>query len=160
MVIHCSKSFPFQLHHCQEILEDLFCKVSIYCNTKQLVYILHASTVIIVQLLLPTGVIKLLPYTTKFLPKTHTMYRDKNFAKFNFTNRTSYLPGSCGWNSQVAIYVHMRMHSQSCECVKIFTVQKKSWQKFSPMACIGEIGKNSPGENFHVYGIMTVITIL
>ena len=39
-------------------------------------------------------------------------------------------------------YVHAR------ECVKIFTVQKKKWRKISPMACIGETGKN-----FHVYGM-------
>ena len=39
------------------------------------------------------------------------------------------------------------------ECVKNFTVQKNSRKKFSPMACIGEIGETSPGENFCTYGI-------
>ena len=96
---------------------------------------------------------KLLPYTTKFsLAKIFTkghVYWNINFAKFNYTNRASYLPGSCGQSLRVAICMHSRSH----ECVKIFTVQKnctkifingmhwRNWQKFSP------------GKNFHVYSI-------
>ena len=41
----------------------------------------------------------IVPYTTKFSPKAHTLYWDNNFDKFNFTNRASYLSGSCGWSS-------------------------------------------------------------
>ena len=35
----------------------------------------------------------------KFSPKAHTLYWDKKFAKFNFVNHASYLPGSSGWSS-------------------------------------------------------------
>ena len=64
----------------------------------------------------------------KFLPKTHTLYWDKNFAKFNFANHASYLPGSSGWSSRaIGVYVHMCVYSRLCvkiQWVKIFTVQK------------------------------------
>ena len=44
---------------------------------------------------------------TKFSPKAHTLYWDKNF---DFANHTSYLPGSSGWSLQVVgIYVHMHV---------------------------------------------------
>ena len=34
----------------------------------------------------------------------HTLYCDKNFAEFRFTNCMSYLPGSSGWTDQYARY--------------------------------------------------------
>ena len=51
----------------------------------------------------------------KFPPKAHTVYWGKNFAKFNFANCASYLPGNSGWSSGVIgmHYVHMRVCSQS-----------------------------------------------
>ena len=42
----------------------------------------------------------------KFLSKAHTMYCDKNFVKFNFANRASYLPGSFVGGAQIC-YVHI-----------------------------------------------------
>ena len=36
----------------------------------------------------------------KISPMAHTLYCDKNLAKFNFTERTSYPPGSGGWTDQ------------------------------------------------------------
>ena len=52
---------------------------------------------------------------TKFSPKAHTLYWDKNFAKFNFANHASYLPGNSEWSSGVIgmRYVHMRVCSRS-----------------------------------------------
>ena len=41
------------------------------------------------------------------------------------------------------------MRSRSCECVKIFTMQKNLLKNFSPMACIGE--------NFHAYSIIQAL---
>ena len=84
----------------------------------------------------------------KFSPKAHTMYWVKNFAKFNFTNCTSYLLRSCGWSSWVAMRICAcaRM-CQNFHCAKKFAekifangMHWRNWRKFSP------------GENFHVYG--------
>ena len=86
----------------------------------------------------------------KFSPKAHTMYWDKNFTKFNFTNCASYLPGSCGWSSQVAMCnIYVCAH----KCVKIFTVQKNSQKNFHQRHALAKLVKFSPGENFHVYSI-------
>ena len=56
------------------------------------------------------------------------MYWDKNFAKFNFINRTGYLPGGCRWSSALlCTYAHVltiaRMY-QNFHCAK------NSWKKF------------------------------
>ena len=81
----------------------------------------------------------------KFSPKAHTiLYWDKNFAKFNFINHVSYLPGSCGWSLRVAMHICMCTHNRAnvskfSLCKKIhrknfhqwYTLAKIfSWQKF------------------------------
>ena len=77
------------------------------------------------------------------------LYCDKNFAKFNFTNCASYLPGSSELSSQVIACMlcadacaSTHDHAHKIQCVKIFTVQKNSRKKFSTTTCIGEIGEN------------------
>ena len=62
----------------------------------------------------------------KFSPKAHTMYWDKNFTKFNFTNCASYLPGSCGWSSQVAM---CNIYMYACMNVSKFSLCKKIHRK-------------------------------
>ena len=62
------------------------------------------------------------------------MYWDKNFA-----NRTSYLPGSCGWSSQIAMCICMCVHDHAN--VSKFHCKKICGKKISPTACIGEISE-------------------
>ena len=83
----------------------------------------------------------------KISPKGSYFVLGQNFTKFNFTNRANYLPGSCGWSSQVA------MHICTCarECVKIFTVQKIRGKNFHRRHALA---KRFPGENSHIYGII------
>ena len=85
----------------------------------------------------------------KFSPKAHTLYWDKNFAKFKFANHVSYLPGNCGWNSRITMRI--------CVCVRmcqIFLCAKKFMKKFLPMACIGKIGENFLLAKISVYMVI------
>ena len=66
----------------------------------------------------------------KFSPKAHTMYWDKNFAKFNVANRASYLPGSCEWSLRVAMH----------KCA--YTHDRLNVSKFSLCKKVVEIGEN------------------
>ena len=68
------------------------------------------------------------------------MYWDKNFIKFNFTNRV--LPSRKLWvelASCYAQYAHVLTIVRMCQN---FHCAKKFVEKFSPVACIGEIGEN------------------
>ena len=67
----------------------------------------------------------------------------QKFHQIYFVNHASYLPGSCGWSSRVAMCICTCAHDRS-NVSKIFTVQKNSLKTFLPTACIGK--------NFHVYG--------
>ena len=70
------------------------------------------------------------------------MYWDKNFAKFNFANRTSYLPGSCGWSSQIAMcicaYACALTIMQMCQN---FTAKKFVEKKFRQQHALAKLAK-------------------
>ena len=67
------------------------------------------------------------------------MYWDKNFAKFNFANRTSYLPGSCGWSSQIAMYICMCAHDHAN--VSKFHCKKICGKKFRQQHALAKLAK-------------------
>ena len=83
------------------------------------------------------------------------MYWDKNFAKFNFTNCVSYLPGSCGRSSRVAMRICACAHDR--ENVSKFSLCRKFVEKFSPVACIGEIGENFLLAKLSTYMVSIII---
>ena len=84
----------------------------------------------------------------KFSPKAHTLYWDKNFAKFNFANCASYIidhidyvnvKRSCGWSSRVAMCICVCTRdrtnvSKVSLCKKIFTngMHWRNWRKIFP----------------------------
>ena len=64
------------------------------------------------------------------------MYWDKSFTKFNFANRASYRKL---WVEFASCYAQMHVCTRMCQN---FHCAKKFVKKFSPTACIGEIGEN------------------
>ena len=75
----------------------------------------------------------------------HTLYCDKNFAKFNFTKHASYPPGNSGWTDQGTAHGTWRRAKIFVENIFSNEAHRWNWQKFSP------------GENFHEYGIIVIM---
>ena len=81
-----------------------------------------------------------IPYTTnacwlRFSPKAHTVYWDKNFA-----NGASYLPGSCGWSSQVARRICACTHDRA-NMSKFSLCEKNSRKKFHQWHLLAKLAK-------------------
>ena len=85
------------------------------------------------------------------------MYWDKNFAKFNFANRTSYLPGSCGWSSQIAMCTCMCAHDHAN--VSKFHCKKICRKKFRQQHALAKLAKFfSWGKFPHIrYLVLTLV---
>ena len=70
----------------------------------------------------------------------HTLYWDKNFTKFNSPiAQVTFQEVVGGARELLCAHVRALMITRMCQN---FHYAKKSWEKFSPTACSGKIGKN------------------